>query len=338
MEVKRDWSDFVPPERIDEQHPFLGRHCQSKLLYRESVPGDQSISRTGSHSLSTIDREIYGDPSHPILFRVGNGGAGYTGILQVLAERYIATHGNDFRIGWVANHSRHTQVALLADLVQVALTYEPHNEDLAIEEGWARRVCRVFNDHFILVGNKRNAAYVKPGTPIVNALSEIGRRAMSDQKDTVFHTRRDGSATYCKEQKLLRDAQVDLLHDFWIHTYPLPPYEALVNAATESLGVYLLTDRATYLTAKRDSMIPDMWVYAEGGDELLNPCSALINTRVPHSLEQQAAIDFVNWLSGDEAQTIIRAYGQDWKHGKPLFSVATETEFAKQEGLAGLEW
>ena len=337
--MKRDWSDFVPPKQISENHPYLSRYCQSKLIHQSADDvEDETIPELSLHQLSTVDQEVYGYPSHPIRFRIGNGGAGYTRILMVLAKMYIATHGNDFRIGWVANHSRHTQLALLGDIVQVALTYEPENEDLAIEEGWARRTCKVFNDHFLLVGNKRNSAKVTLGAPVHDSLRKIGRRATSDHDDTIFHTRGDGSATNARERELMREARVNLIHDHWIHTYSLSPYEALKNAAKESLGVYMLTDRSTYLTIKRHNVIPHMRVYAEGGDELLNPCSALINTKVPSTLAQQTAVDFANWLASDEVQAEIEMYGRGWDHDKTLFTTADQADHAKHDSLVGLDW
>ncbi|KAK4542731.1 hypothetical protein LTR36_006303 [Oleoguttula mirabilis] len=339
--AKQDWSDFIPPERISILHPWISRHRQSKLVYvDDELQANPDESLATSAEISTADKEVYGgDPAHAILFRIGNGGAGYTGLLRVLAERYIATHGSAFRIGWVANHSRHTQVALLGDVVQVALTYEPGNEDMAVEEGWARRVCRAFHDHFILVGNERNSVKLEAGMPITEALSKIGKRAGSGCEDTIFHSRRDGSATYFKEQELFRAAAVNTADgSSWIHTHRLPPYEALKRAAGDSRSVYLLTDRATYLTAKRDGVIPNMRVYAEGGDELLNPCSALINPKTPSSPSQRAAGDFAAWLSGTEAQDIVQQYGKGWAHGKALFTVGAQEEFADEDRLTGLAW
>lgn len=312
------------PKAIPITHPWLVRYSKSALLYHDNGP-------SGSNAIYTQDKEIYGNPSNPILFRIGNGGAGYTGILKLLAEQFITTHGGDFRIGWVANHSRHTQAALLADIVQVALTYEPHNEALAIEEGWCRRVCRAFNDHFILVGPKANPAGLREGDNIGKAMRSLGASAGDGKVPIIFHTRGDGSATYFREQKLWKAAQVDTTSPTWLRTHAVPPYEALVKAAAES--AYLLTDRATYLTAKRDAVIPNMRVYVEGGAELLNPCSVLVNTMVPHTDAQREACEFAEWLSGAEAQGLVRGYGRDWALGKALFTVARAEDFAAEEAL-----
>lgn len=323
--------DQQTPASVNIGDPWLARYCHSKLLRPDTA-------KSASNDINAIDREVYGESTHPILFRIGNGGAGYTGVLQILAERFISTHGNDFRIGWVTNHSRHSQVALLADIVQVALTYEPHNEDLAIEEGWCRRVCRAFNDHFILAGPASNAAQLQSGSGIVDALQVFSSSAAngSGKKAMLFHTRGDGSATYAKEQLFWSTASVSADGKPWYRTEPRAPYQALEGA--DKAGAYLLTDRATYLTAKRDGAIPNLRAFCEGGSELLNPCSALVNTKVPDSAGQRKAVEFVEWLGGEEAQGIVGEYGRDWSHEKALFTVGVKNEFDAGERLIHLDF
>ena len=236
---------------------------------------------------------------HPILFRIGNGGAGYTRILKVLCTKFIWTHGSDFRIGWVANHSRHSHIALLADVVQVALTYEPEIEELAVREGWCRRVqAPAFWDHFVLVGAKFNPASLQPGCSIGEALKTIA------ETGALFQTRGDGSATFERETKLWKAAGIDTASATWLQTHAVPPYEALKKASQD--GAYILTDRGTFLTAKQDGSIPELVVYVEGGKELLNPCSALTNTKVADSPGQRMAERFAEWLGGETAQSLIR--------------------------------
>jgi len=318
------------PATIPIDHPWLSRLSQSAILYHDNGP-------SGSNEIHTVDKEIYGNPSYPILFRIGNGGAGYTGLLQLLAEHYLSSRRHQFRIGWVSNHSRHTQAALLADIVQVALTYEPQNEDLAIEEGWCRRVCRAFNDHFILAGPASDPAGLRRrGDGVVDALRAIAMHADGGSASTVFHTRGDGSATYFREQKLWARAQVSTAGaPSWLCTHAVPPYQALVKA--EEASAYLLTDRATYLTAKRDGVIPNLRVYVEGGAELLNPCAAVVNVKAANDPAHMAAWEFAEWLASDEAEGLVRGYGKDWSCGKALFTVATQDEFEASESLINLD-
>lgn len=307
-------------EQIPLSDPWLSRYQTSIILEHTA----------GSDQISTVDKEVYGNNDHPISFRIGNGGAGYTHILEVLCLDFIRRHENNFRIGWVGNHSRHTQAALLGDIVQVALTYEPDMEILAEQEGWCRRVCApAFWDHFVFVGPKENPAALRPGCSVNEALQKIA------QIEAPFHTRGDGSATFTREQHLWEAAGIKTESASWLETHQLAPYQALQKAAED--GAYLLTDRSTFLTAKQDGTIPSLTVYVEGGKALLNPCSALINTKLPNTPDQSMAIAFAEWLVAERAQSIIKAYGRDWKHHMPLFTPAEQEEFRDVERLASHE-
>ncbi|KAK4505300.1 hypothetical protein PRZ48_003263 [Zasmidium cellare] len=334
------------PSHRTTSDPWISRYYHSKLLSQSNGP-------SGSDVINTEDQEVYGDSEYKILFRIGNGGAGYTGILRMLAEMYIAQNGGGFRIGWVSNHSRHSQIALLADVVHVALTYEPENEDLAVEEGWARRVGRAFNDHFILVGPDVDLGARDIGGALrVVAESNVtspDANGSLGQNPITFHTRGDGSATFAKEQVLWHAAGVDASAKGWIKTCPLTPYDALVQAEKE--GAFLLTDRATFLTAKQDGVIPSLRAHVEGDEALLNPCSVLVKSDsfvrkagLANSEEldeadtsaDDAAARFASWLISDEAQDTIKDYGLQWRLRKPLFTVAHENQFGDEHLLSSM--
>lgn len=162
--------------------PWISRFCSSQLQQKSNGPA-------GCEMISTLPLETFGNPSNPVLFSIGNGGAGYTGVLRRLAETYISSSGNDFRIGWVPNHSRHSQIALLADVVQLALTYEPENEEVAINEGWATRIGRAFNDHFILVGPTGIDIDARSPASFLRAILSLNSQAGPRDKRLVFHSR-----------------------------------------------------------------------------------------------------------------------------------------------------
>lgn len=216
----------------------------------------------------------------------------------------------------------------------MAFTQEPHNEDLAINESWCRRTCRVFNDHFILVGPTTNPAHLGPdGSSLPEALQTMmAQGRLQHYNRMLFHSDGDGSCTFYKKQKLWLGAGIDVSNAKWAKAYGLSPYSALQIAAKES--AYLLTDRATYLTAKHHGLIAKMRVFAEGGSNLLNSCSVLLNT-VVHGNSNKAAGSFARWLSNAEAQSIIQEYGRDWSYAKPLFTVADREEFEDRERLSG---
>lgn len=305
--------------------PLFKRYADSAIQVPDTYPGV-------SNFINTRAVAIYGDRSHPVAFRLGNGGAGHTGILRLLCEIFIASRGGGFSIEWVSNHSRHSQIALLGDVVQVALTYEPAYEDLSVREGWAKRAAKVFNDHFILVGPVSNPAGVVVDGRIADAMRDIATYGSSSQgghPNGIFQTRGDGSATFYKELALFELAGIDMATTkSWRLTKPGTPYEALVKADRE--GAYIITDRATYLTAKRDKVLSSTIPLIEGGSELLNPCSALINTKAPYNAR---AREFATWLGSEEVQQIIRGYGQEWSVATPIFSAATQVDMVKADRL-----
>jgi len=306
-------------------NPLFKRYANSAIQVSDTYPGV-------SNSVNTTAVATYGDPSHPAAFRLGNGGAGHTGILRLLCETFITSRGGGFSIEWVSNHSRHSQIALLGNIVQVALTYEPAYEDLSVREGWAKKVARMFNDHFILVGPVSNPAGVIVDGKIAEAMRAIatyGASRPQGQKNGVFQTRGDGSATFYKELALFKHAGINLgTAKSWRLTKPGTPYEALMRADRE--GAYIITDRATYLTAKRDKVLASTVPLIEGGPELLNPCSALINTRAPYNAR---AREFAAWLGGGEVQQIVRRYGQKWSVATPIFTPATQDDMIRADRL-----
>lgn len=319
------WEDFVLPPQLPINHPWLCRYSPSALVYFDNGPA-------GSNMISTETHEIYGRSERPLAFRIGCGTAGYTGIFKALCEKYISTQGGNISIGMVRNISRHTQVALLSDVVQLAFVQEPHNEDLAMKEGWCTRACKVLNDHFILIGPNANPAGIQSFNLPEALQTMVSQGSSQPYNRMLFHSNGDGSSTFYKKHKLWLAAGIDVSNAKWAKQFGLSPYSALQNAAKES--AYLLTDRATYLTAKHHGLIPRMRVYAEGGPDLVNSCSALVNTAIGDESSQAAAV-FAEWLSGPEAQDIVRGYGKDWSYSKPLFTVAAQDEFNDEDGLSG---
>lgn len=310
------------------------------LRFNDASP--RNSPQAEDESISTLDQETYSlneDISLPIAFRIGNGGAGYTGLLKCLCLEFISSlpvRERGFRIAWVSNHSRHTQIGLLADVVQVALTYEPDNEEVSIREGWARRVGRGFNDHFIVVGPKKTAP--SPIDSDRQRVEDVMRKIAGEK--WLFHSRGDGSATFMKEKKLWRLAGVEIGEEQdggkWLKTLPGTPYEALVGAERD--GAFLITDRATFLTAKRDGLIPGLRVWVEGGEELFNPCAVMVwnydyKENQCQRKENGMAERFAEWLTKEEAQRVVRDYGRHWALGKPLFTEAVKEEFDEVDRL-----
>ena len=251
-----------------------------------------------------------------------------------MSEAFIKRHDEKFRIEWVINHSRHTQIALLGDIVQVGLTYEPEWEGIGIAEGWAERVTMAFHDRFILVGPVFNPANVSAGADVKVAMREIatyGERASAAaaHQKPLFHSRGDSSATHYKELQLWGLCGMDLAYAGpWRQRISLTPYEALRRADQD--GAYAITDRATFLTAAKDGVVSNLRVYVEDGKHLINPCAALINLKAPVN---RLAREFAQWLASEEAQEIIEDFGKNWELRLPIFAPRSRTQVHRKYAL-----
>lgn len=220
---------------------------------------------------------------------------------------------------WVCNHSRNTQLALLHGYIDVALTYERDQEALAASEGWSRSAGCVMHDHFCLAGPIDDPAGVRDAPTLAEGLLRIVKA------EALFHSRADLSATMWKERTLWTaaggsqpDAE-DASVARWYQTSLLSPAEALKGA--DAAGAYLLTDRSTLLRQVSLGSISKTTVFFEPeaeDDVLMNSCYALCS---PAAAPETIA--FVDYLLGDQAQSLIESYGRD-KTGLPLFAKAAD--------------
>ncbi|KAJ4385626.1 hypothetical protein N0V93_010055 [Gnomoniopsis smithogilvyi] len=280
-----------------------------------------SSLHTAIVSHGEVDREpaeTYG--AGPVLLRIGNGGAGATGLIKALAEDYLSTMPEKHSIQWICNHSRNTQLALLRGYIDVALTYERDQEELAAAEGWSHTAGCVMHDHFCVAGPLLDSARLGDATQLSQCLERIA------EAKALFHSRADASATMWKERGLwkvvgkrpweqLSDASVSS----WYRTSVLTPAEALKKADKE--GAYLLTDRSTLLRQVWLGNISNTTVFVEPDacdHVLMNSCYALCS---PSASPETRA--FVEYLLGDRAQCLIEAYGKD-EAGLPLFAKAAD--------------
>ena len=289
----------------------------------EVLRSDEYNDNSTPHLISSAALETYGEPSAATTIRLGNGGLGPTGLVRALCEAYTQTRGTgqDLKIEWVCNHSRHTQIALQAGIIDIAITYEREEEARAEREGWYLSKGVFCHDHFILAGPSSNPASLPRGIDIGQAFALIA------ETGSFFHTRGDGSATMHKEHELWHMAKVSKegrSRAAWYSRLPATPFDALLGA--EAGGAYLLSDRATFLLAKHRGEIRDMVAYVEGGEVLMNSCA--LGVRVGE--DRLEVLRMVEWLHSPEAQRIISTYGRDWPTGVAIVTPRDQMEADKR--------
>ncbi|KAE8382962.1 hypothetical protein BDV26DRAFT_304518 [Aspergillus bertholletiae] len=306
-------------------------------------PSSLSISATLAVSLynALAAADIYnggctGD--NPVKLRIGNGGAGQSGLVKELATHFIQNQTNScqdtskvFSIEWVTGDTTETINNLKTKKVDVGITYHKTAEQIAINAGFAsgclykddnsttpcfggaencqgyemERPCYSFRDHFYLAGPKNNTAGIRDEDDITEAFSKLYSAAQNGTAR--FLSRFDKSATNIKDSELwIAIGQVPwaIAYSKWYHQYIDYPIEALTTAI--KLSEYTITDRGTYLTLRnRDhDLASELEIYKRGDEyeELLNPADMITAT---DSENRELAREFVKWVLSNEGQDII---------------------------------
>lgn len=277
-----------------------------------------SHAGTDTRTISTEPKEIYGPKNAEIKIRIGNGGAGPTGILRALSEDYLEVTGKNYAIAWYQNITIHTLNNLQNGVIDIALVYEKQQADVGIKEGWATNYTPVFNDHFLIIGPKTNPAKLKKSDSPELAFQKIAKIGNQNLKP-IFVSRDDNSGTNVKEQSIWEMAKIKPWQGDvkWYAKQHVFPKDALVYADKNSL--YTMTDWGTWLSNEKD--LRNSKIYLRGGPTLLNPCFALLGAK-----PSAEVFEFLNYLKSEHAQKLIAEFGKN-KLGKALFTKASQQDF-----------
>ncbi len=267
--------------------------------------------------ISVKPKEIYGNKKN-IKIRIGNGGAGPTGILQALAEDFLEIGEKKYAIAWYQDISINTLQQLKNGKIDIALVYEKNQGDQAIKEGWAKNYTPVFNDHFLIVGAKENPAKIEKSDSLENIFLKVARLGDKNSAKT-FLSRDDNSGTNVKEQSIWQSVGLAPWKEnsAWYFKYSVFPRDALLYANENEL--YTITDWGTWLANEEN--ITNLQIYKSGGKILLNPCFALTGQK-----PSDETLEFLEFLKSERAQNLIANFGKE-KFGKPLFTKASQADF-----------
>jgi len=183
-------------------------------------------------------------------------------------------------------------------------------EEKFVADGFGtKRYALMYND-FVILGPSSDPAKIKGMKDAAAAL-----RKFMDAK-AVFVTRGDKSGTHVKELEVWKKAGIEP-QGTWYHVFEQGSKgNAPTLAFTNEKQAYTLMDRATYITMKSKISLQ---VLVERDDILLNYITLIpVNPAKFPQVRHAEAMQFVDWLQGREAQTIIRDFGKD-KYGEPLF-------------------
>ncbi|KAI0485823.1 putative extracellular tungstate binding protein [Xylaria cf. heliscus] len=281
-----------------------------------------------AQSPSAIYDGGYNSTNATIGLRIGNGGAGQSGLVGLLANEFIKDSVKNgsapFRVAWYTSDTTYSIEYLGTGLLDVGITYSPAAEDIAVKQDIATDpVYYVFRDHFLLVGPAANPANISTEDDIMTIFSDLHAAAESGVKTDLsvkFLSRYDKSATNIKESMIwagIGQVPWATAYSTWYHQFIDFPIQALTAAIL--LKEYTITDRGTLLSLDAD-LANQTVVYKAGaddaGDPLLNPAHLLIGAKAPNP---DRAVAFAEWVISDRGQSVIAGFE---KNGEKLYSPA----------------
>lgn len=283
------------------------------------ILAQEALAVDDTRLISSKPKEIYGQYKQNIQLRIGNGGAGPTGILRALSEDYLQVSGKKISIAWYQDISINTLQQLKQGHIDIALVYERVQATEAAKEGWATRSTPIFNDHFLIVGPKSNPAKLDKSDSIQNIFLKIAKTGKKISQP-IFLSRDDNSGTNIKEHLLWNSVDLKPWKGTakWYFRYPAFPQDALIYSNAHQL--YSITDWGTWIYNKDQTSNLD--IYAQGGKSLLNHCFALLGKN-----PSKETLEFLEYLKSNRAQNLIADFGKDIYDGQALFTPAQQLDF-----------
>lgn len=260
----------------------------------------------------------------PVKIRIGNGGAGQAGLIEVLATDYVKFKGGGFAVAWYKSDTTVTLEYLKRRIVDVGLVYDAELELQAVREGYATALSFVFKDHFWIVGPAdNNSAQLDERDTAETAFLKIARTGSSTgnpNNGSVFLSRNDRSATNIKEQKIFQSVSLNPPfsgQESWYHKMTGDTFPAAAIKLANDSGYYTLTDKGTWLANLENTT--RLKPYVQGSDKLddvlLNPCDVLLANTPTGTSEQ--AMDFLRYLLSPRGQATIASFK---KHDLQLYT------------------
>lgn len=191
----------------------------------------------------------------------------------------------------------------------ILLVHAKASEEEFVSEGHGTERHDVMYNDFVLVGPSEDPAKLKENYPD-NILE--GLKKISGDKVT-FVSRGDDSGTHKKELDIWKTAGIEPAGEWYIESGA--GMGDVLKIANEKQA-YTLTDRATYLSMKNDL---DLDIIIEGDTNLFNQYGIIpVDPNKNENINNAGAMEFMNWILGEEAQNLIKEYGVE-EYGQSLF-------------------
>ncbi len=246
-------------------------------------------------------------PSNPNVILATTTSTQDSGLLDVLIPEFEKQTG--YKVKPIAVGSGQAMAMGERGEADVLLVHAPDSEVKFMDAGYGAERYLVMHNDFIIIGPNSDPAKIKGEKSVVNAFKKI-----ADSK-SIFVSRSDNSGTHELENKIwLKSGVIPKGQQWYLETGQ--GMSATINVAAEKNG-YTITDRATYLTNRRN--LPKMDILIEGDGILLNIYHVItVNPQRFDQLNVEGGKAFADFMVSEKAQEIISKFGLD-TYGQALF-------------------
>ena len=228
-----------------------------------------------------------------------------TGLLDVLIDAFQKS--GDYVVKAIAVGSGQAMQLGKTGEADLLWVHSPDDEKLLVEEGYGKNRTTFMHNDFVVLGPETDPAKIKGDKKAAAAFAKIAASG------ALFVSRGDKSGTHKKELKLWDAAKTKPAADKYIEAGQ--GMAAVVGMANEK-GAYVLADRSTYLSMKKNLGLA---IVCEGDEGLLNRYSLiLVNTEKFPKVNGEGAKAFFDFLLTKKTKKIVEKFGVE-KYGKQLF-------------------
>ena len=194
----------------------------------------------------------------------------------------------------------------------VVLVHAPSSELAAIERGSFIDRTFIMSNYFVIIGPASDPADITEASSAKDAFSII---AMTQSP---FLSRGDDSGTHKKEINIWNAANITQGGE-WYHTVGKGMGDTIMTA--NIMEGYTLSDRGTYLAMKDN--VDSVILFENDNEFLYNPYHVMaVNPEKFPEVNYDLALQYINFLTSDEVQDIIKDYGVE-EFDQPLFIPST---------------
>jgi tungstate transport system substrate-binding protein len=255
-------------------------------------------------------KRTFGDGNPTV--RLATGSPGELGLLEALAKAFNETHQTS--ICWIKAGSGKSLKLLNQKSVDMIMVHAPAAEKKAVQEGWAIKRTLIGSNEFYIVGPKDDPAGITAAKSASDAYARIA------ESQSTFLSRGDNSGTHKKELAIWKKAGLNPEGNWYLITKAF--MMATLKKADQVKG-YFMTDSSTWVAGKKD--LHNLKVLFRGDPMLINTYHGLCLPK-DNGEPQVMAAEFIDFLSSQEGQKIIGAYGKSL-YGEAMYN---DADYAKQ--------